>query len=38
MLRSARKKTSQMIIMEKLSGRAVVKENGSDKCIFKREE
>jgi len=27
-----------MIIKEKLSARAVMKENGSDECIFKREE
>jgi len=27
-----------MIIKEKLSERAVVKENGPDECIFKREE
>jgi len=29
---------SQMIVKEKLSERAVVKENGLRQCIFKREE
>jgi len=31
-------KTSWMIVKEKLSERAVVKEDSSDECVFKRED